>query len=64
MDDQQQARKPWKQAQKAEQTEKNPFSLFAKDDNEADMEYDSVIVTDLSSSDHLPKATLPRLPIT
>ena len=49
---------------KAKQAEKNPYSVFAeKDEEEVCMEEESVVFTD-SSSDHLPKGTLPRLPVT
>ena len=50
---------------KRKQAEKNPYSVFAeKDDEEVCMEEESVVFTDSSSSDHLPKGTLPRLPVT
>ena len=51
------------EAEKAILAQKNPFSVFKKDDEEDDMENDSVLFTDSSSSDHLPKGTLSRLSI-
>ena len=60
-----QAQKEKEQTEKAKQAEKNPYSVFAeKDDEEVNMEEESVVFTDSSSSDHLPKGTLPRLPVT
>ena len=60
-----QAQKEKEQTEKAKQAEKNPYSVFAeKDDEEVCMEEESVVFTDSSSSDHLPKGTLPRLPVT
>ena len=60
-----QAQKQKEQTEKAKQAEKNPYSVFAeKDDEEVCMEEESVVFTDSSSSDHLPKGTLPRLPVT
>ena len=53
-----------KEAEKAILAQKNPFSVFKKDDEAEDMEDDSVVFTDSSSSDHLPKGTLSRLPTT
>ena len=51
--------------EKAKQAENNPYSVFAeKDDEEVCMEEESMVFTDSSSSDHLPKGTLPRLPVT
>ena len=38
--------------------------MFKRDDEGEDMEDDSVVFTDSSSSDHLPKGTLSRLPTT
>ena len=59
------AQKEKEQTEKAKQAEKNPYSVFAeKDDGEVCMEEESVVFTDSSSSDHLPKGTLPRLPVT
>ena len=58
------AQKEKKEAEKAILAQKNPFSVFKKDDEAEDMEYDSVVFTDSSSSDHLPKGTLSRLPKT
>ena len=52
------------EAEKAILAQKNPFSVFKKDDEGEDMEDDSVVFTDSSSSDHLPKGTLSRLPTT
>ena len=60
-----QAQKEKEQTEKAKQAEKNPYSVFAeKDDEEVCMEEKSVVFTDSSSRDHLPKGTLPRLPVT
>ena len=60
-----QAQKERNKQKKAKQAEKNPYSVFAeKDDEEVCMEEDFVVFTDSSSSDHLPKGTLPRLPVT
>ena len=60
-----QAQKEKEQTEKAKQAEKNPYSVFAeKDDEEVRMEEESVVFADSSSSDHLPKGTLPRLPVT
>ena len=60
-----QAQKEKEQTEKAKQAEKNPYSVFAeKVDEEVCMEEESVVFTDSSSSDHLPKGTLPRLPVT
>ena len=53
-----------KKAEKALVAQKNPFSVFKKDGEEDDMEDDSVVFTDSSYSDHLPKGTLSRLPTT
>ena len=58
------AQKDKEEAEKAILAQKNPFSVFKKDDEEADMEDDTVVFTDSSSSDHLPKGTLSRLPTT
>ena len=52
------------EAEKAILAQTNPFSVFKKDDEGEDMEDDSVVFTDSSSSDHLPKGTLSRLPTT
>ena len=52
------------EAEKAILAQKNPFSVFKKDDEEDDMDDDSVVFTDSYSSDHLPKGTLSRLPTT
>ena len=60
-----QAQKEKEQTEKAKQAEKNPYSVFAeKDDEEVCMEEESVVFTDSSSSDHFPKGTLSRLPVT
>ena len=56
--------KELKQKEQAEKAEQNPFSVLRKDNEEVCMEEDSVVFTDCFSSDHLPKGTLPRLPIT
>ena len=50
-----------KEAEKAQQ---NPYSVLHKDDTEVCMEEESVVFTESASSDHLPKGTLPRLPVT
>ena len=57
----QQAQKETEEVQKAE---KNPFSVFAEKNGEEVMGDDSVVFTEQSSSDHLPKGTLSRLPLT
>ena len=49
-----------KEKEQAEKAHENPYSALHKDD-EVCMEEESV---DSSPSDHLPKGTLPRLPIT
>ena len=52
-----------KKTEKAKQAEKNPYSVFAeKEDEEVCMEEESVVFS--SSSDHLPKGTLPILQVT
>ena len=53
-----------KEAVKAEKPQKNPYSVFSKNDEEDDMEDDSVVFIEPSTSDHLPKGTLSRLPLT
>ena len=58
------AQKEKEEAEKAILAQKNPFSVFKKDDEGEDMEDDSVVFTDSSSNDHLPKGTLSRLPTT
>ena len=58
------AQKEKEEAEKAILAQKNPFSVFKKDDEGENMEDDSVVFTDSSSSDHLPKGTLSRLPTT
>ena len=58
------AKKEKEEAEKAILAQKNPFCVFKKDDEGEDMEDDSVVFTDSSSSDHLPKDTLSRLPTT
>ena len=60
----QQAQKEKEETQKAKQAEKNPFSVFAAKDGEEVMDDDSVVFTEPSSSDHLPKGTMSRLPFT
>ena len=56
------AGKDKEEAEKAILAQKNlcEFSVFKKDEKEYDMEDDSVVFTDSSSSDHLPKGTLSR----
>ena len=49
---------------KTKQAEKNPFSVFAEKDGEEVMDDDSVVFTEPSSSDPVPKGTLSRLPLT
>ena len=51
-------------SKKAARAEKNSFSVFKMDNEEDYMEDDSVVFTDSSSSHHLPKGTLSRLPTT
>ena len=53
-----------KEAEKTAKSQKNPYSVFSKNDEEDEMEDDSVVFTEPSSSDHLPKGTLSRLPLT
>ena len=56
-----------KELKEKDQTEKAhqiPYSVLHKDDVEVCMEEESVVFTGSSSSDHLPKGTLPRLPVT
>ena len=51
--------------EKAEKAQQNPYSVLHKDDTEVCMmEEESVVFTESASSDHLPKGTLPRLPVT
>ena len=57
-------KKKKKKQKKAKLAQTNPFSVFKKDDEEVDMEDDSVVFTDSSSNDHLPKGILSRLPTT
>ena len=52
-----------KEKEQAEKSQQNPFSVLHKDDEVVYME-EEVVFTDSSSSDHLPKGTLPRLPVT
>ena len=59
-----QAQKEKEAAQKAKQAEKNPFSVFTEKDGEEVIDDDFVVFTEPSSSDHLPKGTLSRLPLT
>ena len=59
-----QAQKEKEQAQQAKLAEKNPFSVFAEKEEEEVMDDDSVVFTKSSSSDHLLKGTLSRLPLT
>ena len=57
-----QAQKEKEKMEKAKQAEKNPYSVFAeKDGEEVCMDDESVVFTEPSSSDHLPKGTLSRL---
>ena len=60
----QQAQKEMEEAQKTKRAEKNPFSVFAEKNGEEVMDDESVVFTEPSSSDHLPKGTLSRLPLT
>ena len=53
-----------KEKEHAEKSQQNLFSVLHKDDEVVCMEEESVVFTDSSSSDHLPKGTLPRLPVT
>ena len=57
-------RKKKNKQKKAKQAEKNPYSVFAEKDGEEVMDDESVVFTEPSSSDHLPKDTLSRLPLT
>ena len=57
-------RKIKKKLKKQKKSENNPYSVFSKNDEEDEMEDDSVVFTEPSSSDHLPKGTLSRLPLT
>ena len=59
----QQAQKEEDETQKAKQAEKNPFSVFAEKNGEEVMDNNSVVFTEPSSSDHLPKGILSRLPL-
>ena len=56
--------KELKEKEQAEKSQQNPFSVLHKDDEVVCMEEESVVFTDSSSSDHLPKGTLPRLIVT
>ena len=58
-----QAQKEKEQTEKAKQAEKNPYSVFAEKEDEVVMGDDFVVFTEPSSSDHLPKGTLSRLPL-
>ena len=58
-----QAQKEKEQMEKAKQAEKNPYSVFAEKDGEEVMDDESVVFTEPSSSDHLPKSTLSPLPL-
>ena len=49
---------------KSKKTQHNPFSVLHKDHEEVGMEEKSRVFKDSSRCDHLPKGTLPRLPIT
>ena len=57
-------RKKKNKKKKVKQAEKNPYSVFAEKDGEEVMDDESVVFTEPSSSDHLPKSTLSRLPLT
>ena len=59
-----QAQKEKEQTEKTKQAEQNPYSVFAGTEEEEVMYDDSVVFIEPSSSDHLPKGTLPRLPVT
>ena len=59
-----QTQKEKEHAQKAEQAEKNPCSVFAEKDKEPVMDDDSVVFTELFTSHQLPEGTLSRLPLT
>ena len=48
---------------KAKQAEMNPYSVFAEKDGEEVMDDESVVFTEPSTSDHLPKGTQSRLPL-
>ena len=52
-----QAQKEKELTEKAKQAEKNPYSVFAEKDGEEVMDDESVVFTEPSSSDHLPKGT-------
>ena len=56
--------KELKEKEEAEKAQQNPYSVLHKDDTEVCMEEESVVFTESASSDHLPKGTLPRLPVT
>ena len=58
-----QAQKEKEEAQKVNKLKKNPYSVFAEKDEKEVMDDDSVVFTEPSSSDHLPKGTLLRLPL-
>ena len=58
-----QAQKEKEQTEKAKQAEKNQYSVFAVKDGEEVTDDESVVFTEPSSSDHLPKGTLSRLPL-
>ena len=52
---QRKAQRDKEQAEKSEQSQKNPYSVFIRIDEEDDTEDDSVVFTEPSTSDHLPK---------
>ena len=56
--------KELKEKEEAEKAQQNPYSVLHKDDTEVCMEEESVVFTESASSDHLPKGTLSRLPVT
>ena len=53
-----------KEKEQTEKAQQNPYSVLHKDDKKVCMEEESVVFTDFSSSDHLPKGILLRLPVT
>ena len=59
-----QAQKEKEQIEKAKQAEKNPYSVFAEKYGEEVIDDESVVFAEPSSSDHLPKGTLSRFPLT
>ena len=53
-----------KEKKKKEEKDKLPYFVFAEKDGEEVMDDESVVFTEPSFSDHLPKGTLSRLPLT